>query len=257
MISCNLQGGLGNQLFQIAASSSLAIDNNDEFAFNFKSCYTPNQGNPSIKYVNTIFKKFKSYDSYNFNSIYHEPSFSYKKIPYSKNLLLNGYFQSEKYFINNFNKIKELITLSPKEKIINSLGIDLVNENITSVHIRRGDYLKFKDYHLVCGVDYYNNAIKKIDSDKFIFLSDDIDWVKSNFISDNFYYSNLTDELDDLTLMSLCKNNIISNSSFSWWGAYLNDNKNKVIISPKKWFGESGPSDTQDVIPNGWNSIDN
>lgn len=257
MISCNLQGGLGNQMFQIAATSSLAITNGDTFAFNFNLCNTPNQGNPSTKYTNTIFKKINSYNFFQFDSVYYEPSFSYKKIPYSKNLLLNGYFQSDKYFHNNLDFIKKLFILNPKEKIVDSLNIDLINDDFTSVHIRRGDYLKFKDFHLSCGIDYYTNAIKKIKNNKFIFLSDDIEWVKNNFIGDNFYYSNLTDELDDLTLMTICKNNIISNSSFSWWGAYLNGNKNKIVISPKKWFGPLGPNDTQDIIPNGWNSIDN
>lgn len=257
MISCNLQGGLGNQMFQIAATASLAISNNDTFGFNFDLCYTPNQGNPSKKYINNIFQNIKGYKSYKFESTYYEPFFSYNQIPYSKNLLLNGYFQSEKYFIENSEHIRKLFKLNPIESVINSIGLDLLNEEFTSVHIRRGDYLNFKDFHMSCGLDYYNSAIKKINSGKFIFLSDDIDWVKNNFKSENYYYSNLTDELDDLTIMTICRNNIISNSSFSWWGAYLNESPNKIVITPKRWFGTAGPKDTQDIIPNGWVSIDN
>ena len=77
-------------------------------------------------------------------------------------------------------------------------------------------------------------------------------WVKENFIGDNFFYSQYDNEILDLSLMSICDNNIISNSSFSWWGAYLNKNKNKTVIAPNQWFGPNGPKDTQDIIPENW-----
>jgi hypothetical protein len=254
MISTKLQGGLGNQMFQIAVSSSLAISNNDTYSYNFEDCYTPNQGNKSTKYVNNIFKNIPNHSRYNFENFYNEPKFSFSEITYKENLLLNGYFQSEKYFKKNSDIIKKLFYIN--EEDIKNVSTKYDTKNLTCVHVRRGDYLKFKDFHFTCDINYYKNAINLINDTKFIFISDDIDWVKSTFKSDNFLYSDLNDEILDLTLITMCKNVIISNSSFSWWGAYLNSNNGK-IIAPKKWFGPSGHKDTQDVIPNDWIIIDN
>jgi len=108
MISARLQGGLGNQMFQIASAVSLAISNNNTYSFNFDECFTPNQDNKSTKYVDNIFKNIPNYKNYIFDKIYNEPKFSFSEIPYQKNLLLNGYFQSEKYFKKNSDIIKKL-----------------------------------------------------------------------------------------------------------------------------------------------------
>jgi len=254
MISVRLQGGLGNQMFQIASAVSLAISNNDTYSFNFDDCFTPNQGNKSSKYVDNIFKNIPSYNNYTFDKIYNEPKFSFSEIPYEKNLLLNGYFQSEKYFKKNSSDIKKLFTLNNDDIKHISMKYDV--KNLTCVHIRRGDYLKYKDFHFTCDIDYYQKAIELINDTKFIFVSDDMDWVKSNFKSDNFLYSEFDDEILDFTLITMCKNVIMSNSSFSWWGSYLNNNNGK-IIAPKRWFGLTGHKDTQDIIPNNWILIDN
>jgi hypothetical protein len=87
---------------------------------------------------------------------------------------------------------------------------------------------------------------------QFIFISDDMGWVMSNFRGDNIFYSNLNSEVGDMILQTMCDNNIIANSSFSWWGAYLNKTPNKVVIAPSQWFGPSGHKDIQDVIPENW-----
>ena len=108
-------------------------------------------------------------------------------------------------------------------------------ENTTSVHIRRGDYLKLSDIFSLCSKEYYINAMRKLENQKFIFVSDDIKWVKQNFKGDNIFYSELNDDILDLTLMTMCSNNIIANSSFSWWGAFLNKNKNKQVFAPEYW----------------------
>ena len=254
MISVRLQGGLGNQMFQIAATVSLALSNDDTYSFNFHQCYTPNQGNQSIKYIDNIFKNIPSHNNYEFKKIYNEPKFSFSEIPYEKNLLLNGYFQSEKYFKKNSDDIKKLFTLNNDD--IKHISIKYDVKNLTCVHIRRGDYLKYKDFHFTCDIDYYQKAIELINDTKFIFVSDDMDWVKSNFKSDGFLYSEFNDEILDFTLITMCKNVIMSNSSFSWWGSYLNNNNGK-IIAPKRWFGPTGHKDTQDIIPNNWILIDN
>lgn len=251
MITTYLQGGLGNQMFQIAAAYSLAKINNDNCIFDFNSCHTPHQGNSSLKYKDNFFKKIPHEIGVNkkIENVYVEQKHSYQEIPYSNNLQLQGFFQSEKYFIDK-DEIINLFQFNPDKinstkKYLERLG----NKPKTSVHIRRGDYLKFKNVHPVCDLDYYKRAIELIGDTTLIFISDDLSWVKSYF---DGIYSPYSDELDDLLLMTLCDNNIIANSSFSWWGAYLNKNENKKIISPREWFGVNGPKDQQDIIPEDW-----
>ena len=90
----------------------------------------------------------------------------------------------------------------------------------------------------------------------FIFVSDDIKWVKENFKSENYYFADFNNEILDFTLITMCDNVVISNSSFSWWGSYLNNNENKTIIAPYKWFGSQGPKDTQDIYNKEWVVLD-
>jgi hypothetical protein len=251
MIGALLQGGLGNQMFQIATTVALAKRNNDEACFNFDYCSTPLQGNPSNKYKDELFSKICNRNDVRFSSLYNEPKFSYTEIPYQENLLLRGYFQSPKYFLDFEKEIKELFTLPkniwfPFKKNIT---------NLTSVHVRRGDYIKLQNYHNLCPKEYYLKAMEMMGDVDFIFVSDDMNWVKENFKGDNIFYSDSSEELLDLTLMSICDNNIISNSSFSWWGAFLNDNPNKKVIAPSNWFGPEGPKDTQDIYPTEWITI--
>ena len=260
MISCKLTGGLGNQMFQIAATHALALRNNDTAGFDLEGCYTPNQGNPSTKYRNNVLAKISDFKG-PYRVSYSEPRFGYEELPYAPNLLLEGYFQSEKYFIDYKNEILDLFVIPD----IDLIG-DIFNNrreskgNITSVHIRRGDYLKNLDFHQPCSVDYYKTAIESIGDSNFLIISDDINWCKENFKGENIFFSDykFNNELWDFTIMCLSDNNIIANSSFSWWGAYLNRNPNKKIIAPKKenWFGLKGPKDTEDIIPNNWITID-
>jgi hypothetical protein len=248
MIGTLLQGGLGNQMFQIAATVALAKRNNDEACFNFDYCTTPLQGNPSNKYKDVLFSKICNRNDVKFSSFYNEPKFSYTEIPYQENLLLKGYFQSYKYFLDFEKEIQDLFTL-PTNIFENTIP------NLTSIHVRRGDYIRLQNYHGVCPKEYYQKAMELMGDVNFIFVSDDMNWVKQNFKGDNIFYSDSTEELLDLTLMSICTNNIISNSSFSWWGAFLNKNPNKKIIAPSQWFGPEGPKDTQDICPTEWITI--
>ena len=246
MISCILQGGLGNQMFQISAAVALAIENNTNYSFDFDNCYTPNQGNPSSRYVENIFKNIPRHYNVVSNQVHHETKFCYNKIPFRENLILSGYFQSKKYFENYEDQIKNLFSFED----VTTPTSDL----LTSVHVRRGDYKEKSDYHRLLEINYYLSAIEYIGRGKFIFFSDDMDWVKRNFESENFIFSNFDNELEDIYLMSKCKNNIIANSSFSWWGAFMNKNDDKIVIAPKHnhWFGVRGPKDTQDLIPESW-----
>lgn len=251
MISCKLQGGLGNQLFQIAAAHALALRNNDVSGFNFNNCYTPQQGHTSNKYRDSFLSKVNEINDFKFEHYYNELRFGYDEISYRENLLINGSFQSEKYFIDYKETIKNLfyVDLTDIKKTVNELSNGNV---ITSIHIRRGDYLNNPNFHKPCELGYYLKAMEHIGNGLFIIVSDDIKWCKQNIIGDNIIYTPFTNEIDDLKLMQSCDNNIIANSSFSWWGAYLNNNHNRTVIAPKEWFGVNGPKDTDDVIPIGW-----
>jgi len=241
MISCYLQGGLGNYLFQIAAGYSKSIDLGVEFAL------PKNEGLVVHKhpnhYLNNFFRNIKFVDNINTNQIYNEPNFSYSTIP---NFMLPtkiiGYFQSEKYFLKNKNQILSLFKCP--EEIFKKLTLKYpqINEsNTCSLHVRRGDYLNFSDHHPTQNIEYYKSAISVVGSDKTFFIfSDDISWCKEKFnFLDNVIYCEDNEDYEDLYLMSLCNDNIIANSSFSWWGAWLNNNKNKKVVAPKKWFGPS------------------
>jgi len=257
MITSFLQGGLGNQMFQISAAYSLSKEIGVDCAFNFNNCYTPAQGNVSAKYVDNIFKNINNQDlNPQLFKVYNEPTFSYCEIPKIDNLILYGYFQSEKYFKKYSNEIKNLFYFDNKSmKNIKDFLLEKISNNgdITAVHVRRGDYLNNPNYHPTCSIEYYKKAMKLLDNSnmKFIFISDDIKWCKENFNGDNIYFSPFTNEIDDLYLLLQCNNHIIANSSFSWWGAYLSPNNNKVI-APSIWFGKQGPQDTMDIYLNDW-----
>lgn len=255
MISCKLMGGIGNQLFQIAATYALALRNNDNACFDLSSCHTPNQGYSSKKYKDNILSKINNVNNYNFRHTYNEPRFGYEELPYTNDLLLTGYFQSELYFNDYKYEIIDLFEIPSinKTKVKEDfIWWDINDKPITSIHIRRGDYLNHPDFHPVCGIEYYEKAISEIGDSYFVFISDDMDWVRKNFKGRDYVFPEYKDEILDLTVMMMCDNNIISNSSFSWWGAYLNKNENKKVVTPKNWFGPLGPKDTEDIIPKDW-----
>jgi len=262
MVTVYFAGGLGNQLFQVAAAYNLAKQNNDESIFNLNISHTPLQGSEIKKYKNNIFKEFNHSDNIVFDNVFSQSGHGYEKIPYKKNIELQGFFQSEKFFIENKEEFVEKINIGLKsekdryDKVIFWLkNIKKENSNlpIVTLHVRRGDYLRFKNVHTLCSLEYYEDSLnlikQKIGDFTTIIISDDKDWCKENLkgIISPFY-----DEIDDLILMSNSDHNIIANSSFSWWGAYLNKNINKIVIGPKVWFGPGGPQDQDDTIPSTW-----
>lgn len=124
-----------------------------------------------------------------------------------------------------------------------------------SVHIRLGDYLKNPSIHPVVSIEYIKKSLDVVGEYDFVHIfCDDKKWVSDNLKLEN---SVIIDEEDYLEMwaMSLCKNNIISNSTFSWWGSFLNKNKNKIVVTPSIWFGESGPKKYNDIYENNWKII--
>lgn len=242
-------GRLGNQLFQIAVTIATAKKNNSNAIFPKWFC----------KYTNKDFSLFfenpiKQESSIEVPNIHNELDFRYTPIPYSKGLCLRGYYQSEKYFEDCKEDIR--FYFKPKKSIINKLKEkykEQLDGNTCSVHIRRGDYIN-NPIHYVCNKDYYDVAIDNIrkmtNIDSFLIFSDDIEWCKDNFKSDDFYFIDGNKDIEDLFIISLCNNHIISNSTFSWWGSWLCENEKKIIIVTDTWFSEKSGINYKDVYTN-------
>ena len=185
-----------------------------------------------------------------------------------KNKYFVGYWQSEYYFNSIEQIIREDFKFKPSldEKNL-SLKKRIKTSNSVSVHIRRGDYVNnpsaFKN-HGVCSIEYYRKSIeeikKQVDNPVFFFFSDDFEWVReNNFGIQNYEFIDWNQEGEsyiDMQMMSYCKHNIIANSSFSWWGAWLNNNPYKNVIAPRKWFADDiRNKDSEKIIPKKWKRI--
>lgn len=259
MIISKILGGLGNQMFQYAYARNLSIVNGTNFYldttfYNNQTGVTPREFTlskfPNITMNLDIPQSLPSLTTITDNFIY-DPN----NIP-TENSLLSGYWQSEKYFkpskdviIQDFSldsiTHKKLTTKYPK-----------INGNNISLHIRRGDYLHQTDFHPVQSIDYYKKALDILgDYDNIFVFSDDIPWCKDNLTFNNMVFVEGNVDIEDLWLMSLCEKNIIVNSSFSWWGAYLNTSENKMVVTPSQWFGPRAGLSANDIIPDEWHKI--
>lgn len=263
MVTVLLKGRLGNNLFQIAAGASLAKANGDNFCAIVPDVHLHLGVSTSESEIeelqNSIFRNVNIMTEMSHQlSIFEEKQFAYHPIPYSSNLALSGYFQSERYF--NEPLVRELFSIdnSTKSYIDKKYG-SLLSKGITSVHIRRGDYIKNLDFHPICSLSYFRKAMDFIGSDRsFLIVTNDLDWCKRKFKGENVFFTERESAVVDLYLQSMCQNNIISNSSFSWWGAWLNSNPDKIVITPSPWFGISAKHmDTSDLIPTRWVKLKN
>ena len=261
MVITKIMGGLGNQLFQWANARSLEIDRLHSYIdishYNTQAGITQRTFDlnkfPFIKYELSSNAKFR--DNMRFINI--ADDFVYRNIDLSMNdFYLNGYWQSEKYFIHNSHQIR--MDLSPdfktQMKLVEKYP-ELLKTSV-SLHVRRGDYVNQQQNHPVQPIEYYIKAIEQIgDYDKLYVFSDDIEWCKNNLKFDKITFVSNDSDLEDLWHMALCSKNIIANSSFSWWGAWLNTNPNKVVIAPSLWFGDNLKLSTNDLIPDSWIKI--
>ena len=294
MIIVKLIGGLGNQMFQYAAGRYLAHLHQTELLVdtsflekNPNGAYTKRELELSVFNLDLKIatkddvKKFNIEGSTKysralqrhlpilFSNLYAaESGIQYQKefLNYPKNTYMDGFWQSERYF----KPIESLLLaeFTPKEDL-NSENQNWLNKISTvesvSMHIRRGDYVSNKNaqqHHGNLSLDYYLNALKLIKEthkqvEVFIF-SDDLDWCKANLNLDNeihFVDANQKQNFHlDMFLMSYCKHNIIANSSFSWWAAWLNQNVNKIVVAPLNWFSDKSLN-TKDLIPSSWKQV--
>jgi len=271
--SINLEGGLGNQLFKIFCLISYCNTYNKKYIFNRK---LPNNNNNKIDTRNTYWDNLlksiseNTYDKRDFKYQYSEKRlYEYNEIPYyEKDILLKGYYQNYKYFEKKYDEIINILNLNEiQENIKNKY---LKNENIISLHFRKGDY-KNLDNYIVLNICYYIEAIRYV-LDKDTSKCSEILCVYE--IQDEEEVCKMIEELQDIfteikfikvstdlqdweqmILMSVCRHNIIANSTFSWWSAYINKNVDKIVCYPEKWFVK--PTNISGMFPDKWKMIKN
>jgi len=292
MVIVQLLGGIGNQMFQYAAARRLAFINKVELKLDITSfkdyksrkydlgCFNIVENFATEKEI-YLYRKFRN--KRGFGRIYRVLD---KIIPYHKrryimerhfhydsdmsrvsgNVYLEGYWQSEKYFEDIESIIRKEFTIKHKTDSKNrQMGHLIPGLQSVSIHIRRGDYVTnpvIKKFHGICTLEYYYTAIKKITEivkePHFFVFSDDIEWAQDNLIISHpvtfITHNNANRHFEDLRLLSFCKHHIVANSSFSWWGAWLSTNPDKIVFAPKKWFTDPGKN-TDDLVPESWHRI--
>lgn len=260
MIVTKLQGGLGNQLFQWAYGKSLSIQLNQPLYLDLSFLNRNIPGITKREYELHYFDKIldqtiESLSEHNLSNLKYQRvtdrqnTFLYP----DTNYYLDGYFQNEKYFLQFTDIIKR--QLEPRESVITEV-YDIARQiqdcDSISLHVRRTDYLS-NPFHQTKDTNYYNSALEQIKTyDKLFVFSDDISWCKSNLQFDDIIFIENLSNIQDLYLMSLCKNNIIANSSFSWWAAWLNNNPDKNVVCPNSWFRGVEASS---FVPSNWIKI--
>jgi hypothetical protein len=290
MLIVKLQGGLGNQMFQYAFASILAKKNNTIVSIDksFLELEEKKIGFTPRKFELAIFNNYYAMASasdvnffhhlskrngikrklgLHYPKIYRETSFEFQenKLLIKQPVYLDGYFQSYKYFVGYEDFIKTIFAFpfDKLDQINKELLITIKSTNAISIHIRRGDYVSDKitaEYHGICSIEYYLEAISLLASINkdftIVFFSDDSAWVKEQF--EDLSYSKIfvdhnkdDNSWKDMLLMSSCAHNIIANSSFSWWAAWLNENPEKTVIAPKEWF-KTKDLDTITLLPEEW-----
>jgi hypothetical protein len=288
MIIGKLSGGLGNQMFQYALGRRLALKNNVPLKLDISEYNKKKLREYDLSHFNIIenFATPKNLRSVTFPSnkpgsvpfiklyqhIFHLPPIPYTKertinfhpeiLTLGDNTYFDGYWQSERYFSDIKDVIRKEFTVKNKPDPINESFIEKITAcESVNVHIRRGDYVSNPTTNQVHGsldLEYYHKALKlmleNIDNPHFFVFSDDPEWAEWNIKTDapiTYIKHNGAKNYEDMRLMSTCKHHIIANSSFSWWGAWLASNENKIVIGPSKWFREIDYND-QDRMPESW-----
>jgi hypothetical protein len=269
MLTCQLMGGLGNQLFQIFTTISYALRSDNSFVF-------PDVLWLDVKrhtYWNTLFTSLSPpflRSSINLPITIRETEFKYNDLDINtmrcKNVCISGYFQSYKYFQDNYTLIYDILGIGAKrEKFAN-----IPNDTI-SLHFRLGDYKGIEHLHPIMPYKYYRDSLQMISERKpanytvlffceeqdIFCVANTVDNLKLDFPSFNFIRaSNELEDWEQMLMMSCCSHNIIANSSFSWWGSYFNTSPDKIVCYPSVWFGpQLSCHDTSDLCPDTWTKI--
>ncbi len=286
-VTQKIMGGLGNQMFNYAYIKALSLRNNVDFQldispysneyklwpyelniFNISKIYASNKDLPFYERMSDwpikwLLSRMNPY--HHFENVSHSHPLLFRpEFLNIKEWYISWAFMSELYFKDYWNEVKKSFLfkkkISDKTKEIEKI---IENENAVSVHIRRWDYLKHSDIYPELWKDYYLQAVelikRKIEKPFFVFFSDDIEYARQNFDFLNdvlfVYHNRWEDSRQDMYLMSKCKHNITAHSTFSWRWAYLNDNKDKITISPKEWFVRWCNYYNNDIVPDSWIKI--
>ena len=278
MIYIEIMGGLGNQLFQIFCGIAYSLENKVPFKINTnKNDLVSPVDNVSIRptYWHNFLSNLSKF-TYQQNLIiptYNEPTFIHNKIPsINEDFKLRGYYQSYKYFDGQFTNICKMINLdTQKKEIYEKYNHYFNNKKVICIHFRIGDYIKNQATHPILNSDYYIKSINCLNSQLQNFFNYEIlyfgeqadNTIIHSFIREiNIIFKNKYTIIDynipdweQLLIMSLCEHNIIANSTFSWWGAYFNNNVNKIVCYPSLWFGKNCNNNVKDLFPDSWNNI--
>lgn len=284
MISIRVQGGLGNQLFMIFATIAYSIQNNVkniyEYYYEIGDRHT---------YWETLLDGFKIFttdhaannvtnEDISKFTVYKEPEFLYRPIPdFGNNTYIIGYLQSYKYFEMYKDQLFSMMRLNDKKETILEKYSEYfdINKTLISVHFRMGDYKQKRYYHPIMNYEYFESSLDYIMNNKsedsiirilYFCESEDNEYVKSKIDLLNAKYpdsefikvSDMIEDYEQLLIMSLCNHNIMSNSSYSWWGSYLNNYNAKIVCYPSVWFGEyyEHTHDHKDMMPESWIKIE-
>ncbi len=286
MLIVQIVGGLGNQMFQYALARSLHEQGYEvKLDISAFESYKLHGGYQLLKYnisipiataeeinklkINKLFVAFEKFLHIPFSKWIREKNFLFQKdLITSDNVYISGYFQTEKYFLEIRNILLEEFVLTQSiSNYTNSMKESIEKtEQSVSLHVRRGDYINNPialKTHGICSLEYYKTAInfleKQYSNITFFLFSDDVDWVRENLsIKNSVVVASEEKRLphEDIYLMSLCRHNIIANSSFSWWGAWLNQNTSKIVVAPQRWFAdEQLHEQSKDIICKNWIKI--
>lgn len=274
VITCQIQGGLGNQLFQIFATIAYAMENKDAFVFLYDAESSSITKRPT--YWNSFLLPLLKYTTsvpWQNPIVVREYGFEYNTLPSipedmkSSTICLQGYFQSARYFEKYYSQISGLIHLEEQQALMKRIYERTYNfSNTASMHFRLGDYKHLQDCHPIMPYEYYRNCIRHIISNteirNFLYFCEQedelvvsytISILTKEFESYGCIFTKASDKIEDwkqVVMMSCCQHNIIANSSFSWWGAYFNANPNKIVCCPDVWFGPKMAShNLKDLFP--------
>ena len=279
IVGVELDAGLGNQLFMIATAYAYSLEHNKKL---YISKFWPGISASRPAYWNSILLSciphLKTRNLSKFISEeYKEKSFEYRLIPKFRSVILKGYFQSDLYFKKYETDIRELFSVKyPLAERLSQIRQDLEiieSDILIAVHIRRGDYLKNTGTHTIQPYNYFEEGISHIknkikdsrDSNiRILYFSDDKEWVKSNFtLGPKDLIIDLPKDYEEFTLMRTCHHFVISNSTFSWWAAWLSEaveldllSVPKIVVAPYRWFGSKGPKNWQHIYPENWKILD-
>jgi len=284
-ISIHLMGGLGNQLFQIFNTLAYGIrfERIQEVVFPLSDSLKTGIERPT--YWNTLYRRLKDHHTIPEEELYgrpnrlpllREPGFHYTSFPnIPQSFMFYGYFQSHKYFLMEYPEILKMLDLQTiKEEVLETIRIGTIDfKNTISLHFRVGDYQEKQQFHPVMPLEYYIESIRFLESETgktdwtylYFYEEDDQDIIddKTARLQETFPHAKFQsinhqfEDWEQLLIMSSCTHNIIANSSYSWWGGFLNENPKKKVCYPGVWFGPSMKiTHTRDLFPEDWIRIE-